>query len=607
MSVSRSSRQSSAVLARRSRFGRRRYRRRVGVSVVISLALPVLAVYASASGASGYGNTSIASPVRSATTPLSSYQSGLVSRPNPIDSSSNLVVTGNIGAGKHFRGNIPYRSTTSMDMPLGSTSLDSFMRYTASPETPATSTGRSSPFYSASGTASVMQPGMRSVFSPGTSYVAPRAVDATRDALYLDVSPRVTLPGETDSTTGDNGLGTAPRLQLWPLSDGPEAARRGPSNGLGESLLERRVSPRPTETLTGDDYRQHMEALQRRLGEVKAEVAQLEQSLAVRDALAQSSLDHLNSGLGNESESEIPEGSRKKQLLQETARLLAGTMGLPDQPMRYEQAMPLNSEMDVVSETQTGSEQRLQLYDPSRVLSQTGSVRSQPAIETHQFSRVGLAPPVSSKPYMPLGRASPTPRAFDMSVSGTQSRDLKTSPERTAPETVVVQTSVTSPIKKVDTALAATSSKEFTRHLQLAERYFQRGAYRHAAEAYALAITYRPNDPRAHLGRSHALLAAGEYAASAASLALAVEIDSPSVVKQRDLIEIVGGPDAFIVRFNDLNETVQAKASPQLQFLLAYIYYQMDRAEEARTAIEAAQRTSPSSISIDLLKAEICR
>jgi tetratricopeptide (TPR) repeat protein len=175
------------------------------------------------------------------------------------------------------------------------------------------------------------------------------------------------------------------------------------------------------------------------------------------------------------------------------------------------------------------------------------------------------------------------------------------------PETLVVQTSVTSPIKKVDSALAASSLKQFARHLQLAERYFQRGAYRHAAEAYALATTYRPNDPRAHLGRSHALLAAGEYAASAASLALAVEIDPQSVVKRCDLIEIIGGPDAFIVRFNDLNETVQAKASPQLQFLLAYIYYQMDRAEEARTAIEAAQRTLPSSISIDLLKAEICR
>ncbi len=603
MSVSGSSKQMSAVLARRPRG--------VGVSVVISLALPALAVYASASGASGYGNTSIASPVRSATTPLSSYQSGLVGRPNPIDSSSNLVVTGNVGAGKHFRGNIPYRSTTSMDAPLGSTSLDSFMRYTASPETPATSMGRYSPFYSASGTTSVMQPGMRSVFSPGTSYVAPRvaprAVDTTRDALYVDVSPRVALPGETDFTTGDNGLGTAPRLRLWPLSDGPEAAGKSFSEGLGGPLLERRASPRSTETLTGDDYRQQMEALQRRLGEVKTEVAQLEQSLAVRDALAQSSLDHSDFGLGNESESEIPEGSRKEQLLQETARLLAGTTGLPGQPTRYEEAVPLNSETDVVSKMQSDSEQRLQLYDPSRALSQTGSVRSQPAIETHQFSRVGLAPPVPSKRYMPSGGASPTPRASDTSVSGIQPRDLKASPKRIAPETVVVQTSVTSPIKKVDTALAATSLKEFTRHLQLAERYFQRGAYRHAAETYALATTYRPNDPRAHLGRSHALLAVGEYAASAASLALAVEIDPHSVVKRCDLIEIVGGPDAFIARFNDLNETVRAKANPQLQFLLAYIYYQMDRVEEARTAIEDAHRTSPSSVSIDLLKAEICR
>ena len=75
-----------------------------------------------------------AGAIPSATVPPSSYQSGLITTPNPIDSSSNLPITGNVLGGKHFRGNIPYDSTTSFGAPLGSTSLDSFLRYSAVPQ-----------------------------------------------------------------------------------------------------------------------------------------------------------------------------------------------------------------------------------------------------------------------------------------------------------------------------------------------------------------------------------------------------------------------------------------------------------------------------------------
>jgi len=560
----------------------------------IFVALWVLSVCSSASGASGYGNPSVGSPVPSVTVPLSSYQSGLFSRPNPVDSSGNLVVTGNVGAGKHFRGHIPYRSTTSMQAPLGSTSLDSFMRYTAPSQTPAASAGTYSPFYSSSGTAATLAPGTSSVFRPNTSRVAPsvapRPVDTTREMLYPNSSFRVLSPADTGTAAGDEGLETAPRLQLWPLSQKPEA--------VGDSLARRTIpntfgfeaaKPSQAETLTRDDYRRQMEALQHRLGQVQADVAQLEQGLATRaDPPAPPAAAHPNWGSGSENESAsgnpqstIPEGSRREQLLQETARLLASTTGLPAASVRQENATLLDSATKMESEIQTDTQRRLQLYDPSRALTQTDRVKSQPTVETYRSGRVGLAPPVSS--------------------------GLNASSARIVPETEVVQTSVQRPIRKVDTELAVTSLKEFTRHLQLAERYFQRGAYRHAADAYALATAYRPTDPSAHLGRSHALLATAEYDASAASLAKAMELDPQYVLKKTDLIKIVGGPDAFIARFNELDETVQAGEAPLLQFLLAYIYYQMDRLEEARIAIEAAQRILPSSIPIDLLKAAICQ
>ena len=42
-------------------------------------------------------NPYVRNPVDSATIPSTTYRSGLYASPNPIDRSSNLVVTGNIG------------------------------------------------------------------------------------------------------------------------------------------------------------------------------------------------------------------------------------------------------------------------------------------------------------------------------------------------------------------------------------------------------------------------------------------------------------------------------------------------------------------------------
>jgi len=580
--------------------------------VLVVLMLPALAAGASVGAANGYGgaNASVASPVRSATTPLSSYQNGLVSRPNPVDSSGNLVVTGNVGAGKHFRDTVPYRSTTSIYAPLGSTALDSFMRYSAVPEASSTPMSPYSPFYSASGTAAAIQPGTRSVFlggaSPTASGVAQRPVDTTLDTRYLDVAPRVTLPGSADVATDDDDLATAPRLQLWPSAQRNEGPREGHPGRASAPRHEDRIFLQSTDALTGEDYRQQMDMLQQRLGEVKNQVAQLEQSLAVRSEPTSPAAESLNRdwtladrvpiGEGETadggSSASVSEAARREQLLRETARLLAGTTGLPRQLSGYEDATPSSNKTDLPSEMGTGSEPRLRLYDPSRILAQAERINSLPT----QSGRVGLAPPPRSKPSVSPGGASPT-----LHTSATPAVPQVT------PDTAVVQTSVQTPAKEADTKLAATSLEEFTRHLQLAERYFQKGAYRHAAETYALAIAYQPRDPRAYLGHSQALLAAGQNEASAVSLAKAMELDSQYALTKVDMIALVGGPDAFIARFNALNEAVQKREAPMLQFLLAYICYQMDRPVEARAAIDAARKVLPTSVAIDKLRAAIVR
>ena len=232
------------------------------MGAVAILSLCVLAVCSTVSDASSYGGAGVASPVRSATTPLSSYQSsGLVSRPNPLDSSGNLVVTGNVGAGKHFRGPVPYRSTTSMSAPLGSTSLDSFMRYTAAPATPTSSAGTYGSFYSPTRTVASTLPGTRSVLTPDA--VKPQGVRAP-NALYPDLRSRPLLSTDAGSLAGDTSLDAVPRLRLWPESM-PDPVGENTLKGLGEPLTGRPLSPPRRETVTGRDYQQQMEALQQRL------------------------------------------------------------------------------------------------------------------------------------------------------------------------------------------------------------------------------------------------------------------------------------------------------------------------------------------------------
>ena len=54
----------------------------------------------------------VSSDARSVTRPPSGAESGLYRTPNPIDTSANLVVTGNVAGNRYFRGVVPYQSET---------------------------------------------------------------------------------------------------------------------------------------------------------------------------------------------------------------------------------------------------------------------------------------------------------------------------------------------------------------------------------------------------------------------------------------------------------------------------------------------------------------
>jgi tetratricopeptide (TPR) repeat protein len=145
----------------------------------------------------------------------------------------------------------------------------------------------------------------------------------------------------------------------------------------------------------------------------------------------------------------------------------------------------------------------------------------------------------------------------------------------------------------------------FEQHCKAARLYQQQGQYVRAADAFALALAYRPNDANAYLGKAHAMLAAGQYPGSGTALAKAVELDPKGALRKVDLVGIAGGPDRFIACFTDLAQYAEAHSSPEQHFLLAYIYYQMDQLDQARAAIEAAQAGSSSPAAVGFLRAAI--
>ena len=81
-------------------------------------------------------NPSVGNPIGSGTVPPTAYKSGLIPSANPINTSGNLVVTGNVANGMQFRGVVPYNSPTSFYAPASSLQhtsggLDSFLSNSA--------------------------------------------------------------------------------------------------------------------------------------------------------------------------------------------------------------------------------------------------------------------------------------------------------------------------------------------------------------------------------------------------------------------------------------------------------------------------------------------
>jgi len=154
-------------------------------------------------------------------------------------------------------------------------------------------------------------------------------------------------------------------------------------------------------------------------------------------------------------------------------------------------------------------------------------------------------------------------------------------------------------------SFAAYSDDKFNRHIMAAESYMKQGRFYRAADAYTLAAIYKPNDPLGYAGKSISLFATGEYMSSALFLARALEIFPEYAKIKIDLVGMIGDKDTVENRILEAREWLDRSGSGELEFLLSYVYYQMDRLDFARKAIESASKKMPDSPAVAAMKKAI--
>jgi tetratricopeptide (TPR) repeat protein len=124
-------------------------------------------------------------------------------------------------------------------------------------------------------------------------------------------------------------------------------------------------------------------------------------------------------------------------------------------------------------------------------------------------------------------------------------------------------------------------------YMTLSAEYMKQKRFYKAAETYALARSFVPDDATSLQGQGWALFATGEYMSSAYYLGRAIAADPNMASKKVDLKNLIGG-DMVQQRISDLAKWQQQTYSPELQFLLAYAYYQTGNKRDAEDEIRAA-------------------
>jgi tetratricopeptide (TPR) repeat protein len=454
----------------------------------------------------------VGNPVGSSTAPPSSSRSGLVRSPNPIDTSGNLIVTGNVGGGRHFRGVVPYNAISDFGGRLGSSSVESFLRSSANSGDFGRYTGRYSPYYSPRTSVTTTNVGTSGVGFSSSSGV--RIDDR--------IAERYGLPSTRaqELKTQDSGPRTGiSDIQLFNWS----TVQTRPMSLTPQELDKMISSEVWTYPRGGEVEQESSRAAEQQSGEDKQADGLLNPRLKMQSKLvAGYSMPGLIEFRGSSIETQEP-----------------GLKDVYEQMIRQAQDSGLKTQ-----------DSRLKTQDENEM--ENANQRTQGA---------------------------------------TQDSRLKTQDSRQGLGSY--------------SSFASISQDKFNQYISSAERYLKQGKYYRAADAYTMASIYKPNDPLAYAGKSHALFAAGEYMSSALFLSRALRIFPEYAHFKIGLVAMIPDIDKLESRIVDVEQWQKRNGSTELQFLLAYVYYQMDRLEQAKKAIDSAFENMPAEPAVSTLKKAI--
>jgi len=483
-------------------------------------------------------NPMIGNPIGSGRVPPSSVGSGLIRSPNPIDRSGNLIITGNVAGGRHFRGVVPYRATTDFGAAIGSSSLDSFLRRSARSGDFGTLSGRYTPYYSPSGTVTTTRPGRPGVFRPATTRIGGRAADGfapgVRSAIKL--GKQQPLSGWDTTVSG---------IKIRPMRFTPQQLEQLILDGVATYAQAKRIAD--------EQNLAQMERLRQDLKQLGHRAPQLKQSLVIRD-----------------------ESLRPLTKLERSADILqALKLQKPKEQADEEGAQPgVYEQMKRrIDELQKGLEQLPKAEKPEEAAQRRKTEDRGQKTEDRR-------------------------RRTEDRGQKTEDRRWTTDDEiRNILGTDVDVSAKAKGILGPHKTFASFSNDKFNQHMRAGEMYLKQGRYYRAADSFTLASIYKPDDPLCYAGRSHALFAAGEYMSSALFLSRALEIFPEYARFKIDLVAMVGDRDKLESRIVDVKQWLQISDAPELQFLLGYVYYQMGRLQRAKEAIDAAYEKLPPTAS----------
>ncbi|MBC8470510.1 MAG: tetratricopeptide repeat protein [Planctomycetes bacterium] len=547
-------------------------------------------------------NPAIFNPSSYSTVPPSSYQSGQFNNPQAPDMDGNLLITGNVRRGMHFRDTVPYGSTMSFRGDLGSSSLSSFLRDSAGAEDIGYSANRYSvqPYYLQSQTVATTRPGYSGVLGQAEANLNNRRMQSGfTTGAYVSDSQMQNLPD-------GNTLASDVMLQGTQTQDSVPVEPRI-VNSIRELQL---LTQQARSNVSAKDQPLMVERYQ-------------EQKQETGDKIRETGISFetgFTTGLENKQSSIEKYNSLEQSWTTERAQTAVPDFGTdkpgpkPTLAEAYAQANAMTFQDS--SAFQQDISQLLQTDETISAgsdidVQDKGDIVTSDIIEQVKRQLEDLINSVDKKEGQGTGHTSEKTRTNTGLSSGGLSRvESSFNPAESAIDSLdnlkgLSQADLFAKAKSIrepQTNPDTFSMTRFNNHFQEAQEHLKGGRYYAAADSFALASIYKPDEPLCLAGRGHALLAAGEYISSALFLTRAIEAKPEYVKTKIDLAAMLGGENKLESRIADIQEWLGRSGSGKLEFLLGYVYYRIGRLGPAQQAIDTAYVKIPQSAAVVAVK-----